>query len=113
MKQSIIMSLFFVLLGCKSTTVLKTSTPAKVYDKEGVYLGATPYRYTDRKISFSKTHFKFISDKGVQLDTFIVRKGRLKVGALFFIPYTTAWLLQYKKRYNFITNGDTLRNELP
>lgn len=103
------------LEACSSTTVLVTNVPATVYDKKGNVLGVTPYKHTDRKPSFSKTHFVFKSDVGI-LDTFIVKKGRAHAGAIVgaaISGYGIFWAVQYEKNNFFNIKGKSNATTLP
>jgi hypothetical protein len=103
MKKILLFLAIVLLVSCKSSTIIVTNEPATVYDKRGNVLGVTPYKHTDRKPSFSKTHFTLKTETAV-LDTFIVKKGRVHAGAIVgavLTGYGTFWLVQYKKNINF------------
>lgn len=98
-----LMMVFFFLLGCASSTVIKSNpSEAKLY-LAGQFKGETPYTYSDsaaagtmRTVTLKKEGYKDFTGhiKREQLSV-----GALIGGILLLIPLI--WVLEYPSEYTF------------
>ena len=86
------------MIGCSSSTMIRSEPPgAKLYMNEQ-YKGETPYLYTDQKIVGSDTRIRLTLDGYHDLETIMSRDEKLDVGALvggvfFVVPWL--WVMEY------------------
>jgi hypothetical protein len=104
MKRLIALStVFFLLFGCASTTLIKSDPPGAKLQVDGQSVGETPCFYTDKAIAgavrtatLRKEHYK---------DTHgLIRREKLSVPALIggiFLVVPFVWILEYPSQYNF------------
>ena len=94
-------ALFFILISlssCSSVTMIKSEpNGAKVYLNDN-YVGNTPYKMEDSKISFSRTFVRIEKDGYKTLETYITKDEDVNVGAIvggviFWFPFL--WTMSY------------------
>lgn len=94
--------LFFVasvfLVGCASTTLIKSSPSGATVYVDEQEVGTTPHRYTDEDIIFTEHRIKLEKEGYKDLNTIITRDEELDtmaaIGGLFFWP-CWLWALKY------------------
>jgi len=98
-----LMSVFLLLFGCASSTVIKSNpTEAKLY-LDGQYKGETPYTYADHAAAGTLRTVK-LKKEGYKDFTGHIKREQLSVpaligGILFLIPLI--WVLEYPSGYTF------------
>lgn len=94
---------FFFLLGCASSTLIKSNPPgAKLY-LDGQVQGETPYTYSD-KAAAGTTRTVTLKYEGYKDFNGTIKREQLSVGALIggiFLLVPFIWILEYPPQYNF------------
>ena len=98
------LSAVFALMGCVSSTTIRTTPEgAKLY-ADGEYLGKTPYTYEDKKFVGSATALE-LKKEGHKTEYFTITRDRkinvpAPIGGIFvLVPFL--WVMDYKPSYNF------------
>jgi len=94
---------FFFLLGCASSTLIKSNPPgAKLY-LDGQVQGETPYTYSD-KAAAGTMRTVTLKYEGYKDFNGTIKREQLSVGALIggiFLLVPFIWILEYPPQYNF------------
>ena len=94
---------FFFLLGCASSTLIKSNPPgAKLY-LDGQVQGETPYTYSDKAVAGTMRTVT-LKKEGYKDFNGTIKRGQLSVGALIggiFLLIPLIWILEYPPQYNF------------
>lgn len=104
MKKLIALSMvLFFLLGCASTTLIKSNPPGAKLQVDGQVVGETPHFYTDeaaagtvKTVTLKKEGYKDFND--------LIRREKLSVPALIggiFLIVPFVWILEYPSQYSF------------
>lgn len=96
-----LITIFFFLLGCASTTVIKSNPPGAELYLNGQLKGETPYTYTDRaiagttrRVSLKKEGYKDFQKLIIRDQTYI---PALIAGAFLLVPLL--WSMEYPPEY--------------
>ena len=91
------------LLGCASTTLIKSNPPGAKLQVDGQSLGETPHFYSDKTaagtvktVTLRKEDYKDFND--------YIKREKLSVPALIggiFLIVPFVWILEYPSQYNF------------
>ena len=94
---------FFFLLGCASSTLIKSNPPgAKLY-LDGQVQGETPYTYSDKAVAGTMRTVT-LKMEGYKDFNGTIKREQLSVGALIggiFLLVPLIWVLEYPPQYNF------------
>ncbi len=94
---------FFILLGCGSTTVIKSNpSEAKLY-LDGQFKGETPHTYGDRAAAGTMRTVT-LKKEGYKDFTGHIKREQLSVPALIggiFLIIPLIWVLEYPSEYIF------------
>lgn len=101
-KISFILAVLFaftiILSGCSSATLIKSEpTGAKVYLNDN-YVGNTPYKMQDSKISFARTSVRLEREGYKTLETYITKDEDVNVGAIvggIILWFPFLWTMSY------------------
>lgn len=104
LKSVSLLMLLIMFYSCSSTTLIQsTPTGAKVFlDSE--YVGTTPVKMKDTKITGSTTMVKLESEGYENLLTSITKDEEINPGAIvggFFFLVPFLWTMQYKNVHNY------------
>ncbi|KPK19714.1 MAG: hypothetical protein AMK69_23940 [Nitrospira bacterium SG8_3] len=98
-----LMVTFLFLIGCASSTIIKSNPPgAKLY-LDGQYQGETPHPYSDRAIAGTWRTVK-LRKEGYKDFTGNIKREKLSVPALIggiFLTVPFLWVLEYPHEYTF------------
>jgi hypothetical protein len=104
MKKLIALSMvFFFLLGCASTTLIKSNPPGAKLQVDGQVMGETPYFYTDKAAAGTVKTVTLRKEDYKDFNGYIKRE-KLSVPALIggiFLIVPFVWILEYPSQYNF------------
>jgi hypothetical protein len=104
MKKNIALStVFFFVLGCASTTLIKSNPPGAKLQVDGQVMGATPHFYTDKAVA-GTVRTVTLKKEGYRDFNGYIRREKLSVPALIggiFLIVPFAWILEYSSQYNF------------
>ncbi len=104
MKRLIALStVFFLLFGCASTTLIKSNPPGARLQVDGQPVGETPYFYTDKAIA-GTVRTVTLKKEGYKDANGLISREKLSVPALIggiFLIVPFAWILEYPSQYNF------------
>jgi len=96
-----LISIFFFLFGCASTTVIKSNPPGAEVYLNGQLKGETPYTYTDRaiagtarRVTLKKEGYKDFQKTIIRDQTYI---PALIAGTFLLIPLL--WSMEYPPEY--------------
>lgn len=94
---------FFFLIGCASTTLIKSNPPGAKLQVDGKVVGETPHFYTDKAVSGTVKTVTLKKEGYKDLNGYIERE-KLSVpaligGILLLVPFV--WVLEYPSRYHF------------
>jgi len=93
----------FVLMGCASTTTIKSRPDGATVYIDNIKIGNTPVQHSDTDISGATRALKLTKDGYKPLETTIRKNefqwGPLIGGLLVFIPFI--WILGYPDTYEF------------
>jgi hypothetical protein len=91
------------LIGCASTTLIKSNPPGAKLHVDGQVVGETPHFYTDKavagtvkKVTLKKEGYKDFNGS--------IEREKLSIPALIggiFLLVPFVWLLEYPSRYSF------------
>ncbi len=102
------MSLSLALVGCTSSTVIRSNVPgAKVY-LDGSYVGNTPYTMSDTKIVGSSTAVRIEAPGYQTTNAVISRNEQFSVGACIggvFLLFPFLWIMDYKPDHMYQMAG--------
>ena len=98
-----LMTVFFFLFGCASTTVIKSNpSEAKLYlDRQ--FRGETPYTHSDSAVAGTMRTLT-LKKEGYKDFTGHIRREKLSIGALIggiFLLIPWIWILEYPPEYTF------------
>ena len=103
-KSVVLLATTSFIAGCSSSTVIHSRPEgAKLY-VEGVYVGKTPYKYTDMKLVGSRTPLELKMDGYETLDTHLSKSERPDIGAIvggFFFTVPFLWTLEYQPEHTY------------
>ena len=91
------------LLGCASTTLIKSNPPGAKLQVDGQSVGETPYFYTDKAAS-GTVKTVALKKEGYKDSNGLVRREKLSASALIggiFLIVPFVWILEYPSQYNF------------
>lgn len=104
MKLIILLFSLVFLLGCSSTTTIRSSDPdARIY-VNGEYVGTGQADYSDRKVSFSN-NVVTLKKEGCEPGNYEFRRnedpdgGAIVGGILFIVPFL--WVTEYKDSHAY------------
>ena len=94
---------FFFLIGCASTTLIKSNPPGAKLQVEGKVVGETPHFYTDKAVAGTMKTVTLKKESYKDFNGYIERE-KLSIpaligGILLVIPF--AWILEYPSQYYF------------
>ena len=104
MKRLIALStVFFLLFGCASTTLIKSNPHGAKLQVDGQSVGETPYFYTDNAIA-GAVKTVTLKKEGYKDAKGLIRREKLtvpdQIGGIFLVvPFV--WILEYPSQYNF------------
>jgi hypothetical protein len=92
------------LLGCTSSTVIRSNPPGARVFIDGAYVGVTPYEMSDTKIVGSSTSVRLEYPGMAPLNTSIKRSEEFDflacIGGVFLlVPFL--WIMGYKPDHNY------------
>jgi hypothetical protein len=104
MKKLITLSMVFLfLLGCASTTLIKSNPSGAKLQVDGQRVGETPHFYTDKAaagtvktVTLKKESYKDFNGS--------IKREKLSVPALIggiFLIVPFVWIMEYPSQYNF------------
>jgi len=96
-------TVFFLLFGCASTTLIKSNPPGAKLQVDGQSVGETPYFYTD-KAAAGTVKTVTLKKEGYKDSNGLIRREKLSVPALIggiFLIVPFVWILEYPSQYNF------------
>ena len=104
MKKLIALTMvFFFLLGCASTTLIKSNPPGAKLQIDGQPVGETPHFYTDKSVA-GTVKTVTLKKEGYKDSNGFIRREKLSVSALIggiFLIVPFVWILEYPSQYNF------------
>jgi len=104
MRKLIALSMvFFFLLGCASTTLIKSNPPGAKLSLDGKVIGETPHFYTDKAVAGTMRTVT-LKKEGYKDFSGTIKREELSVPALIggiFLIVPLAWILEYPTQYNF------------
>jgi len=94
---------FFFLIGCASTTLIKSNPPGAKLQVDGKVVGETPHFYTDKAVA-GTVRTVTLKKEGYKDFNGYIEREKLSVPALIggiflFVPFV--WILEYPSRYYF------------
>jgi PEGA domain len=103
-KSIVLLTMSSLVAGCSSTTVIHSRPEgAKVY-MDGVYVGKTPYKYSDMKIVGSKTPLELKVDGYETIDTHLSKSEKPDIGAIVggvFFTFPFLWTMEYQPEHMY------------
>jgi hypothetical protein len=96
-------TVFFLLFGCASTTLIKSNPPGAELQMDGRPLGETPYFYTDKAVA-GTTKTVTLKKEGYKEYYGYIKREKLCVPVLIggiFLIVPLVWVLEYPSQYNF------------
>lgn len=100
MKKSIVLlTMTSLVAGCSSTTVIHTKPEGARLYVDGLYVGITPYKYTDMKLVGSKTPLELKMDGYETLNTHLSKTEKPDIGAIvggIFFTFPFLWTMEYQ-----------------
>ena len=111
-----IMLVVMVLGSCKSTTMIVSQPPDAKLILNNNYVGKTPYKYSDRKVSGSKVNIRIEKEGYEPLHTSFRRNEKLDAGALvggIFFVYPLLWITKYKPQHLYELTPLPNREQVP
>lgn len=103
MKKSVVLlAMTLLIAGCSSTTVIHTKPEGARLYMDGVYVGNTPYKYTDMKIVGSKTPLELKMDGYQTIETHLSKSEKPDVGAIvggIFFTFPFLWTMEYQPEH--------------
>ncbi len=93
------MSLSLALVGCTSSTVIRSNVPGAKVFLNGAYVGNTPYTMSDTKIVGSSTSVRIEAPGYQTTNATISRNEQFSVGACIggvFLFFPFLWIMDYK-----------------
>jgi hypothetical protein len=104
MKKLITLSMVFLfLLGCASTTLIKSNPSGAKLQVDGQRVGETPYFYTD-KAAAGTVKTVTLKKEGYKDFNGSIKREKLSVPALIggiFLIVPFVWIMEYSSQYNF------------
>ena len=104
MKKLIALSMVLIfLLGCASTTLIKSNPPGAKLRLDGKVVGETPHFYTDKAVAGTMKTVT-LKKEGYKDFSSTIKREELSVPALIggiFLIVPLAWILEYPTQYNF------------
>ena len=94
---------FFFLIGCASTTLIKSNPPGAKLRVDGQVVGETPHFYTDKAVAGTVKTVTLKKEGYKDFNGYIERE-KLSVPALIggiFLLVPFVWILEYPSRYHF------------
>jgi PEGA domain len=99
-----LLTLTSAVAGCSSTTMIHSQPEgARVY-MDGVYVGKTPYKYSDMKIVGSKTPLELKMDGYETIDTHLSKSEKPDIGAIVggvFFTFPFLWTMEYQPEHMY------------
>jgi hypothetical protein len=96
-------TVFFLLFGCASTTLIKSNPPGARLQIDGQSVGETPYFYTDKAIAGAVKTVTLRKESYKDANG-LIRREKLSVPALIggiFLAVPFVWVLDYPSQYYF------------
>jgi len=96
-------TVFFLIFGCASTTLIKSNPPGAKLQIDGQSVGETPHFYTD-KAAAGTVKTVILKKEGYKDSNGFIRREKLSVSALIggiFLIVPFVWILEYPSQYNF------------
>jgi hypothetical protein len=104
MKKLITLSMVFLfLLGCESTTLIKSNPSGAKLQVDGQRVGETPHFYTD-KAAAGTVKTVTLKKEGYKDFNGSIKREKLSVPALIggiFLIVPFVWIMEYSSQYNF------------
>jgi hypothetical protein len=94
---------FFFLIGCASTTLIKSNPLGAKLQVDGKIIGETPHFYTDKAVAGTVKTVTLKKEGYKDFNGYIERE-KLSVPALIggiFLLVPFVWILEYPSRYSF------------
>ena len=94
---------FFFLIGCASTTLIKSNPPGAKLQVDGKVVGETPHFYTDKAVA-GTVRTVTLKKEGYKDFNGYIEREKLSVpvligGIFLLVPFV--WVLEYPSRYHF------------
>jgi hypothetical protein len=102
-KVTALTMVFFFLVGCASTTLIKSNPPGAKLQVDGQVVGETPHFYTD-KAAAGTVKTVTLKKQGYKDFNGYIEQEKLSVPALIggiFLLVPFVWILEYPSRYSF------------
>lgn len=93
----------FLLVGCASTTNIKSRPDGADVYVDNIKIGLTPLSYSDTAIAGTTKALKLKKDGFVPLET-VIRKSEFQIGPCIgglFVLFPFIWILGYPENYDF------------
>jgi hypothetical protein len=108
MKKLVVLTIdLFFLLGCASTTLIKSNPPGAKLSIDGQFIGETPQFYTDKAIA-GTVRTVTLKKEGYKDFIGYIKREKLSVPALvggIFLLVPFVWILEYPSQYGFEMEG--------
>lgn len=96
--------IIIILSSCKSTTLITSEPPGAIVYIDGEEKGVTPYKYEDKKGSYSSTNIRLknegYKDLNVDIERDYQNDGALNA-ANGLIGITGLWNMKYEENYHY------------
>ncbi|WP_164017842.1 PEGA domain-containing protein [Pyxidicoccus trucidator] len=91
------------LVGCASTTTIRSTPSGATVYVEDRRVGTTPLIYADRKTSFSWVKLRLEKEGYAPVEAVMRRDGSLNFGALFFgaLIFPLFWMMGYPDEHSY------------
>ncbi len=102
-KVIVLVTAVFFLVGCSSSTMIKSNPPAAKLYIDGLYKCETPCTHSDTAAAGSSKTV-LLKKEGYKDTTGTIKKEKLAVGPLIggiFLLFPFIWLLGYESEYTF------------
>jgi hypothetical protein len=102
-KVTALTMVFFFLIGCVSTTLIKSNPPGAKLQVDGQVVGETPHFYTDKAVAGTMKTVTLKKEGYKDFNGYIERE-KLSVPALIggiFLLVPFVWILEYPSQYHF------------
>ncbi len=104
MKQILSLLAAAAVVGCTSSTVIKTSDPDARIFVNGEYVGTGEANYSDRKVAFAGNDVTLRKDGCEPVEYRFQRNEEADIGAIvggFLVAVPFLWTLEYKEERAF------------
>ncbi len=102
-KATVLTMAFFFLIGCASTTLIKSNPPGAKLQVDGKVVGETPHFYTDKAVA-GTVKTVTLKKEGYKDFNGYIEWEKLSIPALIggiFLLVPFVWILEYPSRYSF------------